>query len=213
MEDWIERQIKRLRPYATLRSGSAQEWRVWKETTRTEHPVAWFTFETVIDGAFDVLRYRVQRPLQDARWWLVHRLCPKHRYHIVDTGLRPGYHDPDTQMLHACFAILSRYVHRQKTCGIVDWEATPEHSAMSAGMQALDKWWREDRPTRKSRLPELPVVDLPPFEQFEPEHQDRADVQEWSRVCKIHSEMEEHFEQEDEDMFIRLMKIRTRLWD
>jgi hypothetical protein len=161
MEYWIERQIKRLRPYATLRSGTAKEWRVWKETTRAEHPMAWFTFQTVIDGTFDVLRYRVQRPLHGARWWLVHRLCPKHRYHVVDTGLPPGYHDPDRQMLHACFAILARFVHRQKTSGQVDWEATLEHSPVWAEMQALDKWWREERPVRDARLPTMPDIDLP----------------------------------------------------
>jgi hypothetical protein len=37
----------------------------------------------------------------NAKWWFLHRFHPKHRYFMVDTGLPPGYHDPDTRMTAA----------------------------------------------------------------------------------------------------------------
>ena len=33
-------------------------------------------------------------------WWVVHRIIPRHRYHIVRTGLRPGFHDVDNMGNH-----------------------------------------------------------------------------------------------------------------
>ena len=36
-------------------------------------------------------------------WWLKYRLIPRHRYHVVKTNLKPGYHDPRTRILHAVF--------------------------------------------------------------------------------------------------------------
>jgi hypothetical protein len=213
MDYWIEKQIKKLRPYKSLRSGTAKEWRLWEERTREDHPVAWFVFHTAIEGAFDQWRARVAAPIRDAAWWVRYRFCRKHRYHVIDTKLRPGYHDADTQLLHASFAILADFVYRQKNGGHVDWDADPEHAKGWAEMQALDTWWREERPLRDSRLPEYPHVDLPDLELFEEENQGRADVQEFYRVCEIRRTMEAQFKQEDEDMLIRLAKIRTRLWD
>jgi hypothetical protein len=38
------------------------------------------------------------------------RYRTKHRYHLVDTGLKPGYYDTDTRMLHSCFNLFVDYV-------------------------------------------------------------------------------------------------------
>jgi hypothetical protein len=46
----------------------------------------------------------------NVRSWLRYRLLKRHRYHLVDTGLTPGYYDQDNRMLHACFALLVDYV-------------------------------------------------------------------------------------------------------
>ncbi|GAB2875767.1 hypothetical protein GCM10027093_09000 [Paraburkholderia jirisanensis] len=213
MDYWIERQIKKLRPYKFLAGGTAKEWRLWEEKARTEHPVGWFIFETVVDGAFDVWRYRVAKPINDLVWWFRYRCCRQHQNHLIDTKLPPGYHDADRQLLHASFAILTDFVHRQKNGGHVAWDADPEHAKVWAEMQSLDIWWRDERPLRDSGLPEHPHVDLPDLELFEEENQDRADVQEFYRVCKVRRTMDAQFQQEDEDMLIRLAKIRTRLWD
>lgn len=210
---WLERQLYKLKPYKAPSAATAKGWRVWREETRKAHPVAWFIFETCIDGAFDFWRYRVVKPLSDFRWWLAYRLCPVHRYHVVDTGLRPGYHDEREILLHASFAVLTRFVERQRTDGHVNWDSDPDHARVWAEMQAMDHWWRVERPARESKLPELPELDLPFLEQFEAENQEREDVKAWNKIAAQHNAMEKAFDEEDEAMLIRLAKIRLALWD
>lgn len=54
--------------------------------------------------------YRVAHRLDRLIWAARYRLSPRHRYHLVDTRLEPGYYDVDYLMLHACFALLRRYI-------------------------------------------------------------------------------------------------------
>ena len=48
--------------------------------------------------------------LRKALRWIKYRTVPRHKYHMVNTGLKPGYYDQDRRMLHACFALLLDYV-------------------------------------------------------------------------------------------------------
>ncbi len=48
------------------------------------------------------------------KWYLQHRFNPKHQYHLIDTGLEPGYYDVDYLMLHGCFSLLCRYVEDEQ---------------------------------------------------------------------------------------------------
>lgn len=43
--------------------------------------------------------------------WVAYRTY--RRYHVIDTGLNPGYHEIESQMLHANFSMLVRYVEFQ----------------------------------------------------------------------------------------------------
>lgn len=39
--------------------------------------------------------------MREYYWKVLHRLHPKHRYHVVKTGLRPDYYDPDIRIAAA----------------------------------------------------------------------------------------------------------------
>lgn len=49
--------------------------------------------------------------IRNLYWWLMHRIHPRYRYHIVRTGLTPNYYDEDTLILHSCMALLERYIN------------------------------------------------------------------------------------------------------
>lgn len=106
-----------------------------------------------------------------AIWRARHRIDPRHRYHVVDTGLRPGYHDPEILMLHASFALLRRHVERRMG-GIVALDAfteglrrRPDPNAPDGlqerqaddqtEMAVLYRWWTEALPALKARRKEL----------------------------------------------------------
>jgi len=69
-------------------------------------------------------------------WWVRHRIDPRHRYHVVSTGLPPGYHDPDVRLTAAIFNETARYVERTK--GVIDWSLHDE--AWMAFSEAA-AWW------------------------------------------------------------------------
>lgn len=49
--------------------------------------------------------------LDTGYYWLIDRTISRH--HIVHTGLKPGWHDVDELMFHACFALLGRFVEQE----------------------------------------------------------------------------------------------------
>lgn len=75
--------------------------------------------------------------ISDAKYWVYYRLHPDHKYHIVVTGLEPGYYEPDTRLLHAAMKLLETYVDDCEQSGCHD----PGEEAL-----AILKWWKEERP-------------------------------------------------------------------
>ena len=81
--------------------------------------------------------YRIFRRLDLAKYALMYRFHPRHRYHMINTGLGYGYHERDTQLLHASIAILIGYVG--------DCEATGCHDPGDKAREILH-WWKVQRP-------------------------------------------------------------------
>ena len=110
--------------------------------------------------------YRISRWPYNAYWWLQHRLNPRHRYHVIPTGLRPDYWDIDTRMLHGCMTLLSQYVETQmggldalvlhierlrvesaKVDEHQDWSASLDRSiACMEEARDIYEWWTVKRP-------------------------------------------------------------------
>lgn len=53
---------------------------------------------------------RLPRWLRDPFYPLLYRFHPKYQFHIVRTGLKPGYADQDVRMMHAMFALLLDHI-------------------------------------------------------------------------------------------------------
>lgn len=91
-----------------LRMGTADEWHEWEQEFIKQAPIrywitrklpylTWYPVKWKYEAVQDWLRYRVNR-----------------RYHIVDTGLNPGYYDTDTLILHTNFNLLKKFVEVEK---------------------------------------------------------------------------------------------------
>lgn len=199
----------------TPKSGTAKDWRLWEERMRRERPVRWFIqkdlWEHGIARQWTFLGWR----WRDFKWAVLHRYHPKHRMHVVDTGLEPGWHDPRTQILHGAFHTFKTFYERQLT-GHVDWQGDEHHQKTWDEMTALYEWWTKVRPHREETLEPLPrdgVIGQSFMAVFDDDYQDRPEVKEWRRVADAHNKAEQGWEQEDEVMLIRLIKIRRALWD
>lgn len=75
-------------------------------------------------------------------------------------------------------------------------------------------WWSKIRPNRELTLPKLPKhnKDWGILAFANEDKKNDPTVKEYKRVLDIHIKMKESWELEDDDMLIRLMKIRRGLW-
>jgi hypothetical protein len=160
---------------------------------------------------------RLRRWLRDARWWLDHRSLS--RYHVVKTGLKPGYYDVDYRMLHACFNLLVYYVEHE--CA---WRWTWCHPERRKG---LGPWWR--RRFGSVRNPAYGIASLKEESElrYGPEYRglcgkllpqaeaaaEALELYKW--WVEERPRLDENAGETlavDETMLIRLMRIRPSLW-
>lgn len=124
------------------------------------------------------LPYRMFCSISDAKYWCKYRMFPT-RYHWVDTGLRPGYHDPDETMLYAAMSCLGRYIkemggtdeidkfntklrdpksHNVNAAGFMNQEVGIQENAQAARQNeaaTIWRWWTVERPADQKRHKDL----------------------------------------------------------
>ena len=65
-------------------------------------------FELTLKEKIEDFYWDLRRPFRNALYWIQHRTWDK--YHVLQTGLEPGYQDADVRMLHANFNLLVDHV-------------------------------------------------------------------------------------------------------
>jgi hypothetical protein len=168
--------------------------------------------------------YEVARQLVDAKWWLFHRVHPAHRYHVVKTGLKPGYYDVDTLMLHSSFQLLCRYVE-QEMGGVAAMEkniAELRREGSEPGGEtriacaeresealALYRWWKFEKPAEEKHRDGL-------CRQLHSNERENMRTSTLSlnkrslrRECRA---LEEKIDADEQKMLHRLIEIRRSLW-
>jgi hypothetical protein len=60
-----------------------------------------------------------------AKWWLKYRFHPSHRYHIINSRLKPGYYDRDYVLLCTSFAILCDFIEKELPWSAYDSKKVP----------------------------------------------------------------------------------------
>lgn len=230
---------------------------------------------------FTKLKYQYKR----VGYWLRYRTYD--RYHVVDTGLPPEYHDKDTIILHVNFSLLVAYVEDE--CSYMNnwctkkpknWRARLPRilrktlfpiSSRSGGLEYIDWqiayqyggaygetdesyaqyrasyitpwiearelyiWWKDVYPTRKdpselsgwgawvdqktkkygSFLDRANMLEINygTTKGYELINRNTPEEQvEERRILDLNHKIEQDQQQEEEDMLIRLMKIRKHLW-
>jgi len=159
------------------------------------------------------LFHHVFRQISDLKYWLLYRLHPRYRYHMIDTRLGYGYHERDDQLMYGAMTCLIGYVE--------DCEASGCHDPGDEA-RAILHWWRVTRPADrtqvskwmsdlyegKDRMKFIPVPEEPRLSEivFDPLSDDDAAKQKamWELERKIHA---------DEQTFLhRLIDIRPSMW-
>jgi hypothetical protein len=112
---------------------------------------------TIVEKAARLLS-QLRAAKRHVSFWFLYRLHPEHRYHVVRTGLRPGYWETEDRMLHAMFSLLLEHVEAE---GLENIEATANDESDDATVGwrraslekiELTRWWKEVRPKRHQAL-------------------------------------------------------------
>lgn len=189
--------------------------------------------------AWTKLAYRVAYAIRRARLWVEYRVLPSQRMHVVPTGLRPGYHDPDERMLHAMMALLGVYVTDRYgdademkrrvadvlgaetfTGGDGEREVVERWSAMETEALAIWLWWTISRPALEQEIDDLlsalyggrPIQTLAvPGTDLVAEVLPEADPEHVHERQRLW-DLEDRLESETTAMLHRLVDIRGGLW-
>jgi hypothetical protein len=228
---------------------SSRGWRLFEQEFKQKAPIRYWISHTSRRKYINPVKWKFQR----AQRWILDRTVS--RYHVLNTGTKPGYLDASDQMLHACFNRFKDFVeidqaskwsdaprtwkervpfyqrlfpHRDPAAGLkhYEWASTLDDPSLPAHDQSIMQaqearetlvlydWWVNQRPNRKlpttplfsdQSLGDLSVLD----EDFDHEAED---FKAYENVAKQGYELEEMWKKEDEEMFIRLVKIRNGLW-
>ncbi len=150
--------------------------------------------------------------LSDGIYWVQYRVQPKRQFHLIRTGLKPGYWDYDTRILHGCMAMLCDFVEwhggveelekfntELRTSGEANQQAATQETALQ-----IYRWWKHEKP-KEEKLHEQMCSDL------------------YGPLCKISDEqvksfresywiLEKKMQDDEQAMLKRLIEIRPSLW-
>lgn len=238
------------------------EWEEWEDRMRKERPLAYWLNETVPDFFDDIYQF-ITKPFNDLRYWIRCRVFDK--YHVINTGLEPGYADCDTRMLHGMFNLLVDFVEVEKAwmnvvfdkenrkkykyplfslgwlrirsfrcpeAGLahLNWECSLGNpnldenercdSQAKTAYEVLElyKWWKDVRPNRPDYLDASGWTNWCEYRRekgyrlFDDSQYTEEEKKEERRILDLSRKIEEEQHLEDEEMLIRLVKIRRSLW-
>jgi hypothetical protein len=128
-----------------------------------------------------------------------------------------GWRSPEAGIAHLEWAASLTWDHTMSNNGKM--LGKPTHQAIAA-MEILElyHWWTEERPNRPdandasgwSAICERRRLDHP--DEFMPEDNSKKERAESMKAIKLSGKIEKQYEDEDERMMIRLIKIRGNLW-
>ena len=124
--------------------------------------------------------------------------------------------DKDRVMLYACFQLLVDFIEKEKPQTIVDYKHEPTQRKEWQEMQALYHYWKKDRPKLQRKVDRLLA------------HWSRKHKTKWvplkngnyeyvvvktdNKAWKLPHQAEDQFEKQEDEMLLRLINIRRRLW-
>lgn len=149
--------------------------------------------------------------LIDFKWWFLHRFHPSHRYHIMKTGLKPGWHDYDSLILHVAF---KNFVDHFEYIEEHDGEENEYDPAFKKIIEQqkkkytelirLREWWLVERPNDYEKLEELYNT-----ANFYTENKTRAEeLAFWKKATKF----EKRLYDKDTKKLVELIKLRGAIW-
>jgi len=101
------------------------------------------------------------------------------------------------------------------TSDTIDWEGTEDHSAAYKELKEIYDWWVNVYPHQEDKaLIDYPIPDYSIRTFFDGDEDTRTTPEylKYMEMVDIHSKLEQEWQNTEEEMLIRLMKVRRYLW-
>ena len=154
----------------------------------------------------DVFRYGILRD-----WYINIKNGIFRRYDLIPTKLnRTNWWDKDTLILHGMMELLVDFVDGEKCFEIVSWEED-SHKEAGEEIKAIYAWWK-NYPNRQKEIDDVLTAwgDCTFGRKEDLVVPEQTDIS--KELLKIHDLLENKLLEEEQDMLIRLIKIRKFLW-
>jgi hypothetical protein len=201
------------------------EWEKWKEEQKKKRPFRFWLSDTFLSRLQNIIYYPYDI-YSTIRIYIRNRYFDK--LHYLKTGLKPGeYYDLDERMLHGLFNELVIFVETE-LAHLSRWDQSKTYDfkngrCVQAGLDHLE-WaskliYNEEYGVNK---------DDAIYGQITPQAKSAIEIKElynwWKNIrpnraepyddkdFKVAIKLEDHYEDEDTEMLIKLMNIRKSLW-
>ena len=163
--------------------------------------------------------------LHDLVWKFKHRFVRRHQYNRLDTGLPPGYMDPDQQILYAVMNCLRQYMEHgaeafywgdEPKSDYINFYTNADGTVDEDGVKAYEKSLQVKRDCKKE-LDEIYQWWVNRYLKTHDDHEaywkvDHKGEPNHKKTYTAMFELEEQLEVEADEMLARLMKHRRTLW-
>jgi hypothetical protein len=189
-------------------------WQDWHRTVKEMHPVKYWFAETFSDFIKYKLWYPIWVPMDRAYYWFVSHVIPSRRYHMLDlrqeNGYRYGWQDVPEKMLYAMFNLLGEYLNKENPMKWYDSEesyndpAIKEQIALINEAKEIYHWWTVGREEEALKIDELTSLWCRAKENTDKIGRELY----WKELA----ELKKNRDAKEDEMVLRLMKIRRSLW-
>jgi hypothetical protein len=190
---------------------ASDEWYYWEHHAKADHPFRYWLAEEFLSTLQDIV-YWPHDKYRDLRYYIKYRFIRPGNA-MAGTSLKNGVrYDLVDRILHCPFDELVAYVDRNQERLNYHLEENIDIDTVNE-IVFLAKWWKEDRwkracPYEKTGwsryCKEHPVFSKP---------RDPEDKVEVKRMLSEINIIEESYRKEDDDMLVRLIKVRGWLYD
>lgn len=133
---------------ARPKSATLKGWDEWDKHAQKMWPITYFIIEIV--GEVETFFKRQGRRIRDVKYWFLYRLHPEYKYNVVQTGLKPNYHEYDTRLIEAILYTNKDFVENAKE--VIQWNV--KEPATKAFQAAYD-WYTIERPRLLKSMQEV----------------------------------------------------------
>ncbi len=207
---------------------SSEDWAYFRTYHKEHNPIRYWLH----NDAASLLIWPWSMRIARVNDWIRYRTY--NRYHVVKTGMEPGYVDVTERMLHVNFNMLKDFVEIEKA-HMWKWSENSlmeqpgvSHLIWEMGLEGgqaenareiyeLYDWWTNDREYREDADKDWDAYhDAMIKEHGEDSFFTEDNTKELTKLrdkwLKTSSKLEKKYTKQDEQMLIRLMKIRNALW-